>query len=109
MMDVIFHGVRGSFPTSSPATRRYGGSAAAVELHVAGDAPLLRARGSGLPLIDASGDEPFQAAALVTHLHLGRIQGLPFFPLVHRVGPRFDVYGPRQASGSLRDAFAGNI
>lgn len=108
-MEIIFHGVRGSFPSSSPATRRYGGSTAAVELHVDGEPPLFLDLGSGLPLIDVSEDEPFQAAALVTHLHLDHVQGLPFFPAVHRVNTRFDVYGPRQASGSLRDAFAGLI
>lgn len=109
MMEITFHGVRGSFPSSSPATRRYGGSTAAVELHVDGEPPIFLDVGSGLPQIDVSEDKPFQASALVTHLHLDHVQGLPFMPAVHRPGTRFDVYGPRQESRSLRDAFAGLI
>jgi ribonuclease BN (tRNA processing enzyme) len=109
MMEITFHGVRGSFPSSSPDTRRYGGSTAAVELHVDGEPPIFLDVGSGLAQIEVHDDGPFQASALVTHLHLDHVQGLPYFPLVHRAGTRFDVYGPRQGSGSLRDAFAGLI
>lgn len=108
MITITFHGVRGSFPSSSPETRRYGGSTAAVELHVDGEPPMFLDLGSGLPQIDvADGDgAPFRAVALVTHLHLDHVQGLPFFPIIHQVGTRFDVYGPRPEAGSLRDAFA---
>ena len=110
MMRVTFHGVRGSFPSSSPATRRYGGNTAAVALQVDGEPPLLLDLGTGLPQFDlARGDDdgaPFRASALVTHLHLDHVQGLPFFPPIHRAGTRLDVYGPRQDSGSLREAFA---
>ena len=110
MMEITFHGVRGSFPSSSPETRRYGGSTAAVELHVDGEPPMFLDLGSGLPQIDVSNEhddgEPFRAVALVTHLHLDHVQGLPFFPIIHRVGTQFDIYGPRPESGSLRDAFA---
>jgi phosphoribosyl 1,2-cyclic phosphodiesterase len=110
MIRVAFHGVRGSFPSSSPATRRYGGNTAAVALHVDGEAPMFLDLGTGLPQFDASAGrengQPFRAAALVTHLHLDHVQGLPFFPPIHRVGTQLDVYGPRQDAGSLRDAFA---
>lgn len=109
-MRVTFHGVRGSFPCSSPYSHRYGGSTACVALQVDGEPPILLDMGSGLPQLEASisGDDgpPFRAAALVTHLHLDHVQGLPFFPAVHRPGTELDVYGPRQEEGTLRDAFA---
>jgi len=109
-MRATFYGVRGSFPSSSPTTRRHGGSTACVELHVDGEAPIFLDLGSGLPHFDASkvqvDGEPFRAVALVTHLHLDHVQGLPFFPPVHEYGTRIDVYGPRQPKGSLREAFA---
>jgi phosphoribosyl 1,2-cyclic phosphodiesterase len=109
-MRVAFHGVRGSFPCPSSANRRYGGNTASVSLHVEGERPLLLDMGTGLPQFDASvglvEGEPFRAAALVTHLHLDHVQGLPFFPAVHQAGTELDVYGPRQDDGSLRDAFA---
>lgn len=109
-MRVTFLGVRGSFPCSSPINRRYGGNTAAVALHVDGQAPILLDLGTGLPRLDASeggaDGRPFRASALVTHLHLDHVQGLPFFPPVHERGTELDVYGPRQIEGSLRDAFA---
>jgi ribonuclease BN (tRNA processing enzyme) len=109
-MRVTFLGVRGSFPCPSPINRRYGGNTASVALHLDGEAPLLLDLGTGLPQLDASegrtGGRPFRASALVTHLHLDHVQGLPFFPPVHEPGTQLDVYGPRQSAGSLRDAFA---
>jgi phosphoribosyl 1,2-cyclic phosphodiesterase len=112
-MRVTFLGVRGSFPCPSPTNRRYGGNTAAVALEVDGEPPILLDLGTGLPQFDtrtATGDgRPFKAVALVTHLHLDHVQGLPFFPPVHQAGTELDVYGPRQDSGSLRDAFAGLV
>lgn len=109
-MRVAFHGVRGSFPCPSSSNRRYGGNTAAVSLHVDGEPPILLDLGTGLPQFHRSqecGDDlPFRATALVTHLHLDHIQGLPFFPPIHQTGTELDVYGPCQASGSLREAFA---
>jgi phosphoribosyl 1,2-cyclic phosphodiesterase len=109
-MRVTFLGVRGSFPCPSPANRRYGGNTAAVALHVDGEPPILLDLGTGLPQLDTSegrdDGSPFRAAALVTHLHLDHVQGLPFFAPVHERGTELDVYGPRQDAGSLRDAFA---
>jgi len=110
MMRVTFLGVRGSFPCPSPINRRYGGNTAAVSLHVDGEAPILLDLGTGLLQFDASegraDGRPFRASALVTHLHLDHVQGLPFFPPVHERGAELDVYAPRQSEGSLRDAFA---
>src|SRR3954467_922653 len=123
-MRVTFLGVRGSFPCPSPINRRYGGNTASVALHVDGEAPILLDLGTGLPQLDAgegrADGRPFRASALVTHLHLAHVQGLPLFPppppalpgprpfppRAQERGPRLDVYGPRQSEGSLRDAFA---
>jgi phosphoribosyl 1,2-cyclic phosphodiesterase len=112
-MRATFHGVRGSFPCPSPANRRYGGNTASVALEVDGEPPILLDLGTGLPQFDSAAGRrdgaPFRATALVTHLHLDHVQGLPFFPPVHQPGTELDIYGPRQASGSLRDAFAGLV
>ena len=110
MMRVTFKGVRGSFPCPSATNRRYGGNTASVVLQVDGQPPILLDLGTGLPQFDPSlagmGAEPFRATALVSHLHLDHVVGLPFFPPVHQPGTRIDIYGPRQESGSLRDGFA---
>jgi ribonuclease BN (tRNA processing enzyme) len=112
-MRATFYGVRGSFPAPTAANRRYGGNTASVALEVDGQPPILLDLGTGLPQFDPSAGrrdgQPFRATALVTHLHLDHVQGLPFFPPVHQAGTELDVYGPRQASGSLRAAFAGLV
>lgn len=109
-MEVTFHGVRGSYPCPSAGNRRYGGNTASVALHVDGQAPIFLDMGTGLPQYDVAAanpdGQPFRAVALVTHLHLDHVQGLPFFSPVHQPGTVLDIYGPRQESGSLRDAFA---
>lgn len=109
-MRVTFYGVRGSFPCPSATNRRYGGNTAAVALQVEGESPILLDMGTGLPQFDPAlgclDGHPFRATALVSHLHLDHVLGLPFFPPVHLAGTQLDVYGPRQESGTLRDGFA---
>ena len=107
-MKVTFYGVRGSFPCSWPQNRRYGGNTSAVAVEVDGEPPLLLDLGSGLPGLRAGPprEKGFRANALVTHLHLDHIQGLPYFPAVHRPDTRLDIYGPPQEHGSLLDGIA---
>jgi len=59
----------------------------------------LRAWGNTL-----DGDAPFRATALVTHLHLDHIQGLPFFTPLFQPGARLKIHGPEQEVGSFEKA-----
>jgi ribonuclease BN (tRNA processing enzyme) len=43
---------------------------------------------------------------LLSHLHWDHMQGLPFFVPLHVEGATLDIYGPRQAEGTLGDVFA---
>jgi len=76
-------------------------------VEVDGELPLLLDLGTGLRNVPVTG--AVRTTALVTHLHLDHVQGLPFFPPVHTPGTRLDVYGPAQGAGSLHDAMAGLI
>ncbi|HWE56588.1 MAG TPA: MBL fold metallo-hydrolase [Acidimicrobiales bacterium] len=58
----------------------------------------LRSFGETQPL-----DGTFAGTALVTHIHWDHVQGLPFFPAADRDGARFDIYGPQQDEGALKD------
>ncbi len=107
-MRLTFHGVRGSSPSPSPTSARYGGNTSSVTLEVPGQAPLLLDLGTGLPAFGRllPPQQPFTGQALVTHLHFDHVLGLPFFEPVNRPGAGLEIYGPPQGTGGLREAFA---
>jgi ribonuclease BN (tRNA processing enzyme) len=68
--------------------------------------PIVLDAGTGLRQWGDTLDhaETFRATALVTHLHLDHVQGLPFFTPLFTAGARFDIYGPPQEVGSFEKA-----
>lgn len=109
MLDITFYGVRGSTPCSGPSTARHGGNTSCVVVEVPGEAPLICDLGTGVRYFGASvesgpASRPFQATALVTHLHWDHIQGLPFFSPILRPGASLDIIGPVQEGPSLEAA-----
>jgi len=71
-----------------------------------GQDPIALDAGTGLRAWGNSLDQraPFRATALVTHLHLDHVQGLPFFTPLFRPGARLEIYGPEQEVGSFEKA-----
>jgi phosphoribosyl 1,2-cyclic phosphodiesterase len=108
-LKLTFYGCRGSCPCPCDENARYGGNTACVALEAEGETPIIFDLGTGLRLLGATqpADGSFQGAALVTHIHWDHVQGLPFFPPIHREGARLDIYGPAQKGGSLHDVFGG--
>jgi phosphoribosyl 1,2-cyclic phosphodiesterase len=106
-MKVEFHGVRGSTPCSGPQYARYGGNSSCVSLTAVGHTPLIFDLGTGLrPYGEKLGcATPFHGSVLLTHLHWDHVQGLPFFSPLHGPESALDIYGPRQETGSLGEAF----
>ncbi len=106
-MNVTFYGVRGSTPCSSDRLARYGGNTSSVVVQVPDSPPILLDLGTGVRLYGESipADAPFDAVALVTHLHWDHVQGLPFFAPVLRPGGRLQVFAPPPGDGmSLSEA-----
>jgi phosphoribosyl 1,2-cyclic phosphodiesterase len=103
VMQVTFHGVRGSTPCHGPLTAKYGGNTACVSIQADGQRPILLDLGTGLRYFGqkytATTSQPLDAVALVTHMHWDHIQGLPFFSPIIRDGARLEIYGPRQDNG----------
>jgi phosphoribosyl 1,2-cyclic phosphodiesterase len=101
-MNIKLHGVRGSIPTTSPETKKYGGNTSCVEVEADGWRLLLDA-GSGIQNVDSS--RSFlnnRVDILLTHLHMDHIQGLGFFhPLFHPAS-EIHIWGPATKSQSLR-------
>jgi len=111
MLDISFFGVRGSTPCSGPSTARHGGNTSCVVVQVPGESPVICDLGTGVRYFGASVEaaarpEPFQATALVTHLHWDHIQGLPFFSPILRPGSSLDIIGPVQEEVSLEEAIS---
>ena len=82
-MSLRFWGARGSIPSPSPESTRYGGNTSCIEVR-SGEQILILDCGSGLRALGASFDAEFKtrgfnATILISHTHWDHIQGLPFF------------------------------
>ena len=106
---VQFYGVRGSTPCSCESNQRVGGNTACVVVTGDGFDPIVLDLGTGLRFwgadICAAAPSRFRATALVSHLHWDHVQGLPFFPPLHRAGAELHVVGPSQEGTTLEAAF----
>ena len=82
-LSLRFWGVRGSIPSPSPETTRFGGNTSCLEVRI-GDEILILDCGTGVRALGASLDAEFKtrgfnASILISHTHWDHIQGLPFF------------------------------
>jgi phosphoribosyl 1,2-cyclic phosphodiesterase len=94
MSDLVvrFWGVRGSVACPGPATARYGGNTACVEVRC-GDRLIIFDAGSGIrPLGLALAGETVDADLFLGHSHLDHIWGLPFFKPCYVPRTRFRIW-----------------
>lgn len=79
-MRVRFWGTRGSIPAPGPATRRFGGDSACVEVRV-GERVIVLDAGSGIRRLAHRliATPPASIDVFLTHCHYDHIIGLPFF------------------------------
>ncbi len=110
---VRFWGTRGSIPTPSEKTRRYGGNTSCVELRY-GDALVICDAGSGIrglgtALALESNGGPIEGDLFITHTHWDHIQGFPFFMPAYKPGNHFRIHSGRGISGSFEKIFRGQM
>lgn len=112
-MRVRFWGTRGSLAKPGPATVRYGGNTACVEVRAADGTLIVLDCGTGAhelgQALVASGERPIRGHLLFTHTHWDHIQGFPFFAPLFTPGNEWDVYAPQGLGQRLEDTLAGQM
>ena len=111
-MRIRFWGTRGSIPKPGPATVRYGGNTACVEVRAEGTLIVLDCGTGAHELgqqIVAANPEPMRGRLLITHTHWDHIQGFPFFAPLFVRGSEWDVYAPRQMGRTLEEILGGQM
>jgi ribonuclease BN (tRNA processing enzyme) len=100
-MKITLRGVRGSIPTTSPATKYYGGNTSCNVVSEDGWAMVMDG-GSGMQQLNG-GDylAHKRIDVLLTHLHLDHIQGLGFFRPLFDPGMEVHIWGPVSSTQSL--------
>jgi phosphoribosyl 1,2-cyclic phosphodiesterase len=102
-MKVTFWGTRGSIASAGPATERYGGNTASVQVMGRNGACLVLDAGTGIRALGyALAPEIARVDILLSHLHMDHIQGLGFFGPLFEPRLEVHVWGPRSATEDLR-------
>lgn len=101
-MKVKLHGTRGSYPTSSPKNKIYGGNTPCVEI-ICGEERLILDAGTGI--LGINFDDHYKEGRLdimLTHLHMDHIQGLAFCKPLFNPNNEIHLWGPQDSSDSLK-------
>jgi phosphoribosyl 1,2-cyclic phosphodiesterase len=110
-MILRFWGVRGSIPTPSPETVRFGGNTSCISADLGGNIVIFDAgtgiRNLGNTLLERK-DKP-KLDMFLSHVHWDHIQGFPFFGPGYREGYHIDVYGRGKADNTLGEILAGQM
>jgi ribonuclease BN (tRNA processing enzyme) len=101
---VRFWGVRGSYPTTGPKTRAFGGNTSCVEV-MAGGQRLIFDAGTGIiplgkEICRADSARP-TAYVFLSHTHIDHVMGLCFFEPLLTTNARSFIYGPGNSRGAL--------
>lgn len=102
-MRLTVWGSRGSLAVAGPATQRYGGNTACVEVETDQDEVLVLDAGTGMRQAGlAHSDDGRPVHVLLTHLHMDHIQGLGFFRPLFEPGRVVHIWGPPSTTLGLR-------
>ena len=107
-----FWGTRGSVATPGPATVRYGGNTACVEVRTNAGEFIIFDSGTGireLGLHLARQGGAVSAHLMLGHTHWDHISGFPFFTPLFVPGNHVVIYGARDQDRPLREVLAGQM
>ncbi len=110
-MILKFWGVRGSIPTPSPHTIRFGGNTSCLSADFGSNIVIFDAgtgiRNLGNTILERA-DKP-KLDMFLSHVHWDHIQGFPFFGPGYREGYTIDVHGRGKADNTLGEILAGQM
>lgn len=110
-MKIRFWGVRGSIPTPSPETVRYGGNTSCVSVDL-GENLIIFDAGTGIRNLGTAimqrQTKP-KMDMFLSHVHWDHIQGFPFFGPGYVPGYKIDVHGRGKADNTLGQILAGQM
>lgn len=110
-MKIRFWGVRGSIPTPSEDTVRFGGNTSCVSVDLGGNVVIFDAgtgiRNLGIAILERP--EKPKLDIFLSHVHWDHIQGFPFFGPGYREGYSIDVHGRGKADHTLGEILAGQM
>lgn len=107
--EVIFRGVRGSYPVPGPSTLRGGGNTTCHEVRVGGHRLLLDA---GTGIIEVGREmvtehlatkEPMRATLLFSHVHHDHTYGFLYFKPAYFKSTQLSIHGPKTYVGGIED------
>lgn len=110
---VTFWGTRGSIATPGPATTRFGGNTACVEVRCGGEILIFDAgtglRELGLALAREFDRRPLTVHLFISHTHWDHIQGFPFFLPAYHPATTIHIYGAAGQGRPLEKLLCGQM
>ncbi|MCP4141359.1 MAG: MBL fold metallo-hydrolase [Chloroflexi bacterium] len=113
-LEVLFWGVRGSYPAPGKDTLRFGGNTSCVEIR-AGNERLIFDAGTGIIPLGrkiareaAQSRKEIKVSLFLSHLHHDHIQGFPFFVPAYIPSAHIQVFGPASSDKKLRSILESN-
>jgi ribonuclease BN (tRNA processing enzyme) len=112
-MELVFYGVRGSYPTARRDQLRYGGNSTCLYFETRSGQCLILDAGSGIRHLGQDllggpfGEGHGVAYVLISHTHWDHILGFPFFAPLSVAGNRFVVVSAGQVGMHIREVLDG--
>lgn len=113
LMQILFWGVRGSYPVPGPNTVRYGGQTSCIEVRSIANECLIVDAGTGLRELgrklarEQIAGGPRHYHIFLSHVHWDHIQGLPFFEPAYLADTKISMYALRTAADEIHQVISG--